>query len=38
MLKKITVLMLLFVFLSVSIAYAVEQKVVMEIQGMVCEL
>ncbi len=38
MLKKIMALLLLFVFVTVSISYAIEQKVVMEIEGMVCEL
>ncbi len=38
MLKRILVLLVLCVFVSVSMAYALEQEIVMEIEGMTCEL
>ncbi len=38
MLKRISVLLIIFMFLLVSLVYAIDQQVVMDIQGMTCEL
>ncbi|GEM_PF-5024150 len=38
MLKKTFLFFLVLMLLSVSLSYAIDQRVVMEIQGMVCEL
>ncbi len=38
MLKKTFLFFLVLMLLSVSLSYAIDQQVVMEIQGMVCEL
>ncbi len=38
MLKKTALFFILIVFLITGIAHAIDQKVVMEIKGMTCEL
>lgn len=38
MIGRIVILTMLIVFVIVSVSFAVDQKVVMDIQGMTCEL